>query len=697
MEIRIPIEKLVKKTVISKPTVLLKDVKDKIENGIPVLLKIGDKNWSYISQKEALSYADVRQLQELPTVKADFVSLREERKVFELFLKKNRDFVFIKEKENILGAISSRDFHYYFLNELWDKKVILDFFIKVLNENSSFLWRIYFPLDLGREYHPEIEIFGDIYSIFGVKNKELIKKVDFFKRYNDKKILKNELENLRKKRGKIENIHSVSAPDGKTFYFKEYKSMREDREGGKIIIEAVEINITDIMLSKIESELFSRVYEAMMSGWSKDSFDKSLEILSMYIPVETAGILIKKEDMKDFRTYLGWEKEEVKELLRRYFKEMYNLQDKPGVFPLREDSYMYEIIKKKKPVYVKDTSEGIYYGDKVKHKCGSNSYYAVPLVLKEEAKIIIIYASRKKDAFDSLARELLNRVSLVFSSAINRWSYEENLKELNNLLIEKIEERTHRLKLLWEFSEKTSSIYDFRKLYKEFFRILHFSFRNSLCVVATNLERKILISGPFKLGEKELDFVKREILEHVFSKETKDLKIEFLSLIKEKRKISFEDFKNKIFKIPFGLEDDKIKGIFFIYIEGKSQDKYLKNEISFLNTFLNSLALQLFRIKTVYREYLAEFADNLPMGLILFDEKKHILGRNKSSYSYDKFLHFDGKEIVRIFDKNFESFIPKPKDGEYYKFERDGKTFEARAFSIKKKNTPSSYLLILKS
>ncbi len=278
----------------------------------------------------------------------------------------------------------------------------------------------------------------------------------------------------------------------------------------------------------------------------------------------------------------------------------------------------------------------------------------------------VIAVANTKSSYSQDDLEVMKRLGQLLGLALQRRYIEEEMKKFNRRLEEMVKNRTQELEVLYEFSQKIPTVFNWSKFFHLSFSYLYQAIKYDMvsCFVIIDNVPRVFVGKTSYFSDSIVDSLienMNKIKTHHFSGATDKITKDMLEFIEIDNLTSTFSNINSCIHLPLRL-DSKIKGFICLCFE---EEKILdENELRFFDTLMHQISISLERlevlIKTRERE-LSSIIDNLPEGIIIIDEdKKLILFNPQARNILSPFISLEkGNMLNKIIDLDIEEILKK--------------------------------------
>jgi len=685
---------LVEKIKIYSEKTLLRDVISEIEQGSYIGVDCGG-DVKLLTPEVCASYPLTRSLGDLPLISPLKISpdLQIED-ALEIFENKKKDRALLVKKEKVLGLVLKKKVVERVLKEIEEKRKIETYVQSTLEKSSSFILEI-FPSKKGRFLPEEVKIVGPVEKITGYPARVFLSHpLFFFSRIHphDRQKIENIRERLLKKGVPQSTFYRFFRSNGEWIYLQENIYPVKDEKGN---VRSFRIFVTDVSFSFQEQkkkELLINLQKTLLEGRPEKALERALSCLgkeSLFL--DCGACFFWKSKMGLFKIISKWVDERLEEKFERmileFSKEASQRRLKTKKFALDF------VINKKKPSYTEDTGKSPFYDDKILSKFGWKSRYILPLILRTDLNTFLVLLSQKTSAFSEKDLSFFEELSPIFSAVVDSFIYQEELKELNLSLEEKVRQRTLELQVLYELSQKIELTLNYDELFREMFRHLARVVEYDVgCVLLLDDNIKELVI--YSLRELQ-SRVKEKIKEHMFETailisgkvlEESDFAVRLVQPQEIKRNPPVKKLES-LFQVPLMLRGKKLAGIFFVGAE--RENAFSESNVRLFNTVGYHLSTSIDRIHSFLveeqkrRESLVE---HLSEGIILLDDKGYILLVNPKAREYLSYLTSEkevGEKVTHLGGFALHQLQQRPGEAREINIEKpEHRVFEVEAAKI---------------
>ncbi len=364
---------------------------------------------------------------------------------------------------------------------------------------------------------------------------------------------------------------------------------------------------------ELKEKLLVEVYKAISLRAPHEFLEKVFELLSKELSIDLAVLWVIDDGKRLFSIWAGLEEEITSEI----------------------EDLDKEFISTDKPIYISDISPSNEVFKAV-FKQGFHSLLILPLIEEDEKKLTLGIFSKRSHAFDKEAQSFFSRIQDVFCAVARIWLYEKTLKEENEELKKKINEKEYELQFLYELSKSLSHTLNYDELLNLIAQHLHKVIKYD--VVATLLvldnAQKLIIYPDSMLSEQALKKLEYEISDTFYAL-TGNRLTQIQVIQKEAVKDNKIEALRSVFYVPIMSFDLSVIGLIFIGAEKKDafserQIRLVYRAVQYATEFLQRIK-QLLGLDQKRFETILEFMHE---GVILLDKTKRVIYANPSGLMY---------------------------------------------------------------
>lgn len=365
-----------------------------------------------------------------------------------------------------------------------------------------------------------------------------------------------------------------------------------------------------------KEKLFLKAYKALSLRAPHEFLEKVFEVLSKELSIDLVVLWVIDDGKRLFSVWVGLEAKITSEI-----KDL----DK-------------EFISTDKPIYIPDISPSNNILKAV-FRQGFHSLLILPLIEENEKKLVLGIFSKKSHAFDKEVQSFFSEMQKAFSAVAKIWLYEKALKEKNEELRKRINEKEYELQILYELSRSLGYTLSYDELLNVMAQHLHRVIKYDVVATLFILDevQKLIIYPARMLSEQALKKIKYEMLD-AFSKLGGEKPTHLQVIQKEvanRDKTKIEDL-SSMFHVPIiSPSDFSVVGLIFVGAEKK--EAFSEKQMRLVYRVVQHASESLQRIKqllSLEQRRLETILEFMQEGVILLDKTKRVIYANPSGLMY---------------------------------------------------------------
>lgn len=388
-----------------------------------------------------------------------------------------------------------------------------------------------------------------------------------------------------------------------------------------------------------KEKLLLKAYKALSYRVPHEFLEGVFEVLSEELPIDVVVIWIIGYTYNISYQWVrpGWDSK-IKDIDKEAEKTLARREDKTELF-LELNPSVRDAIISEHSIYIPDLSKIKDYGAKLVTKYGLKSAFIMPLIIEGDEKIVLCIMSSKLNAFKKEEREFLKELQKSFSAVSKVWLYENKLKEMNEGLKKRAEEKTYELQILYELSRKLGYTLSYDELLRlmaeHLYRVMKYD------VVATLLAvdeiEKLVIYPVRELSDKIKEELQIEVTDAFYKlsgQELKELQVIFKEPINKEEPLI--DSLSSIFQVPL-MSAKEFNVIGLILVASEKQEAFTEGQIRLIYTVAHHAAESIQKLRGLIdleQRRLETILEFMQEGVILLDRNKRVAFSNPRGTQY---------------------------------------------------------------
>ncbi len=474
-------------------------------------------------------------------------------------------------------------------------------------------------------------------EIFGYEPREIVEKLSPLDLVHpeDRPLVE---ENLRRRlQGEVDSLSYASRglrKDGTELHV-EVLGHRIEYRGEPAILGTLK-DVTQEVEQRRERALFAAVHEALSRRSPGVALQKAMETLGDFLQVDASELLVIDAE-NEWEVELQWVRPKARASFSAMIDELYGGQ------PVRQppagaEHYAQWMLSSGEALYVPDTAQATFWGDRVRARHGWKTTYALPLLQTGSHQILLFVYARQADALSPGDRTLLEGLMPAFTAAVQAWHYERELEKLNASLEEKVQQRTYELQVLYQLTQQIGYTLD----YDELMRLMleHLDKAVSYDVAASLLlgdgSAELFIRPARPVTPRLIDEIRERMartLSRMSAQDVSQLLIHehLLQTSTYASDMQPLDALGSSFQVPL------IAGtmtIGMLFVGSQRADDFSADQVRLLNTLAAEASLSIQRLRALLaaeHERLEHLVADMPMGVLLIDHEGYILVANATA------------------------------------------------------------------
>jgi PAS domain S-box-containing protein len=250
------------------------------------------------------------------------------------------------------------------------------------------------------------------------------------------------VENIRRRlRGEVDEVQYAFRGVRKDGTVRQFRVLGRKVEinGGPAILGTLQ-DITEERLRDQERSLTLAVFQALSRRGPREGLEGAFEAISGFMALDAAEVLILGAQ-GEWQISQVWARPSERASLENMLRALlHGAGSSVGTGKGAEAQHAQVVARAREPLYIADTSQSEYWGDKLRAQHGWRTLFVLPLIFEQSYSALLCLQSRRRDAFSVDHRRMLEKMAPTFASAVQAWRYQQELEAEHQRMRELVEE-----------------------------------------------------------------------------------------------------------------------------------------------------------------------------------------------------------------------------------------------------------------